>query len=29
MLRWTGDGSKKSTSKQWKIHTMAGCNNQY
>ena len=25
MLRWTGDGSKKSTSKQWKIHTMAGC----
>ena len=29
MLWWSGDGSKKSTAKQWKIHTMASCDNKY
>ena len=29
MLRWSGNGSKKSASKQRKIYTMAGCNDKY
>lgn len=29
MLWWTGNSGKKSTSKQWKILTMAGYNDKY
>ena len=29
MLRRPGDGSQKSASGQWKIHTMAGRNDKY